>query len=139
MTVERLIEVKFMKIDHVAVWTSNLERLKQFYIRYFAVECSSKYVNEKRGFESYFLRFDSGARVELMYLPSLLRLEDSDVSFIGYAHLAIGVDLKENVDNLTSRLKADGYVLLSGPRYTGDGYYESVFLDPDGNHLEITI
>lgn len=128
-----------MKIDHVAIWTNNLERLKQFYIRYFNVECSSKYINEKRGFESYFLRFDSGARVELMYLPSLLRLEDSEIAFIGYAHIAIGVDLKENVDNLTYRLQADGYTLLSRPSYTGDGYYESVFLDPDGNQLEITI
>jgi lactoylglutathione lyase len=128
-----------MKINHVAIWTNDLERLKEFYIKYFDVKSGSKYVSSKRGFESYFLQFDSGARIELMYLPSLLDLEKSDSSIVGYAHIAISVDSKEKVDDITSRVQSDGYVIVSGPRYTGDGYYESVLLDPDGNQLEITI
>ncbi len=128
-----------MKIEHIAIWTKDLERLKDFYTRYFNVKSGPKYVNPKRGFESYFLQFDSGARIELMHLPSLLGWEKSDSLFVGYAHLAISVESKENVDDITSRIQSDGYVLVNGPRYTGDGYYESVFLDPDGNQLEITI
>jgi lactoylglutathione lyase len=128
-----------MKIEHIAIWTNDLEPLKEFYAKYFNVKSGPKYVNLKRGFESYFLQFDSGARIEIMHLPSLLDLEKSDSSIVGYAHLAISVGSKENVDDITSRMQSDGYVLVSGPRYTGDGYYESVFLDPDGNQLEITI
>jgi lactoylglutathione lyase len=128
-----------MKIDHVAIWTNDLERLKDFYIAYFNVKSSAKYVNLKRGFESYFLEFDSGSRIELMYLPILINSENSSSLFVGYAHIAIGVGAKESVDTITFRMQSDGYVLLNGPRYTGDGYYESVLLDPDGNQLEITI
>jgi lactoylglutathione lyase len=134
-----LAEDKFMKIDHVAIWTNNLERLKEFYTKYFNVKSGSKYVNSNRGFESYFLQFDTGARIELMYLPSLLGSKKSDSSIVGYAHIAISVGSKENVDDITSRLQSDGYTLVNGPRYTGDGYYEGVVLDPDGNQLEITI
>jgi lactoylglutathione lyase len=128
-----------MKIDHVAVWTNDLERLKEFYTKYFYVKSGSKYISSKRGFESYFLQFDSGARIELMYLPSLLDLEKPDSSIVGYAHIAISVGSKEKVDDITSQMHSDGHVLVGGPRYTGDGYYESVLLDPDGNQLEITI
>jgi lactoylglutathione lyase len=128
-----------MKIEHVAIWTRDLERLKEFYVKYFDVEVNSKYVNPKRGFESYFLRFDPGARIELMSLPSLSDAEKSDLPIIGYAHIAISLGSKEAVDGLTSKLQSDGHVLVSGPRLTGDGYYESVFLDPDGNQLEITV
>lgn len=126
---QRMAVEEYMRIDHVAIWTDELERLKRFYVQYFNVKCGSKYVNEKRGFESYFLRFDSGAKVELMYLPSLMRSKESDASFVGYAHIAISVGSKMNVDDLTSRLRADGYVVLSEPRYTGDGFYESVVSD----------
>ena len=128
-----------MKIEHIAIWTKDLERLKEFYAKYFNINSGPKYVNSKRGFESYFLQFDSGARIEIMCLPSLVGLEKSDLLFVGYAHIAISVGSKENVDDITSRMQSDGYVLVSGPRYTGDGYYESVLLDPDGNQLEITI
>ena len=128
-----------MKIEHIAIWTKDLERLKEFYAKYFNVKSGSKYVNPKRGFESYFLQFDSGARIELMYLPSLLGSEEFASPIIGYAHIAISVDSKENVDDITSQMQSDGCVLVNGPRYTGDGYYESVMLDPDGNQLEITI
>jgi lactoylglutathione lyase len=136
---QSLAEDKFMKIDHIAIWTNNLERLKEFYARYFNARCGDKYINSKRSFESYFLQFDSGARIELMRLPTLLNSEDSGSPFVGYAHVAISVGEKESVDEITFRLKSDGYTLLNGPRYTGDGYYESVVLDPDGNQLEITI
>ena len=128
-----------MKIEHIAIWTNDLERLKAFYTKYFNVKSGAKYVNSKRGFESYFLQFDSGARIELMYLPSLLSLEKSGASVVGYAHIAISVGSKESVDDITSQAQSAGIVLVSGPRYTGDGYYESVLLDPDGNQLEITI
>jgi len=128
-----------MRIDHIAIWTNDLDRLRRFYIQYFNVECGSKYINQKRGFESYFLQFDSGAKVELMYLPSLMRLKETGISFVGYAHIAISVGSKENVDDLTSRMRMNGHMVLSEPRYTGDGFYESVVSDPDGNHLEITI
>jgi lactoylglutathione lyase len=128
-----------MKIEHVAIWTNDLGRLKAFYTKYFNVKSGAKYVNPKRGFESYFLQFDSGARLELMYLPSLLSLEKSGASVVGYAHIAISVGSKESVDDITSQAQFDGIVLVSGPRYTGDGYYESVLLDPDGNQLEITV
>lgn len=132
-------ENELMRINHIAIWTNDLERLRRFYVRYFNAEHGSKYVNEKRGFESYFLRFSSGAKVELMYLPSSMRSKDPGTEFVGYAHIAISVGSKENVDDLTSRLRANGHSVLSNPRYTGDGFYESVVSDPDGNHIEITI
>lgn len=128
-----------MKIDHVAIWTNNLEQLKEFYAKYFNAKSSAKYVNLKRKFESCFLQFNSGARIEIMYLPALLNSEKSGSLFVGYAHVAISVGTKESVDEITFRMQSDGYTLISGPRYTGDGYYESVFLDPDRNQLEITI
>lgn len=133
------IEDKFMRIEHIAIWTNNLERLREFYTKYFNVKSSVKYVNLKKSFESYFLHFDSCSRIELMYSPSLLHSENSDLLIIGYTHLAIGVGTKEDVDNITFRMESDGYVIISKPRYTGDGYYESVLLDPDGNQLELTI
>lgn len=128
-----------MKIDHIAIWTNNLERLKLFYAKYFSAKSGAKYINLKRSFESYFLQFESGSRIEIMCLPSLLTSEKSDSLFVGYAHIAISVGDKEKVDDITFRMQSDGYVLVSGPRHTGDGYYESVLLDPDGNQLEITI
>lgn len=128
-----------MKIDHVAIWTSDLELLREFYTKYFNVKSNAKYINLNRHFESYFLQFDSGARIELMYSPSLSDLERSNLLFVGYAHIAISVGAKENVDDIAFRMQSDGYTLVSGPRRTGDGYYEAVLLDPDGNQLEITI
>ena len=129
-----------MKIEHIAIWTKNLERLKHFYETYFQAAAGLKYKNPEKGFESYFLTFQSGARLELMYSSSLLDTENDQQSLqSGYAHLAISVGSKEDVDLLTQELVKDGYQRLDGPRYTGDGYYESVFLDPEGNRIEITI
>ena len=130
-----------MRIDHIAIWTRNLELLKEFYITFTDVKVGPKYVNKKKGFESYFLSFESGARIELMSSSSLREWFEGakEMPLIGYAHLAIGVGSKEKVDDLTLRLQSYGCILVDGPRYTGDGYYESVILDPDGNRIEITI
>lgn len=129
-----------MHIEHFAIWTKDLERLKEFYETYFDATSNSLYVNEKKQFRSYFLIFDSGARLELMQRPDIELKQNSDEKEIyGYAHLAISVGSKESVDQLTKRLQNDGYPVLDGPRRTGDGYYESVVADPDGNRLEITV
>ncbi len=128
-----------MRIEHVALWTQDLERLRIFYETYFEAEVGEKYVNPRHGFESYFLTFATGARLELMRQPGLATvLQEGELSRVGYSHLAFSVGSEGAVDALTARLQADGYCLLSGPRRTGDGYYESLVLDPDGNHVEIT-
>ena len=131
-----------VKIDHVAIWTHRLEELRIFYETYFQARSGEKYANPEKRFESYFLSFSSGVRIELMKKASMRELalpEDIDVPVAGYAHLAISVGSHETVDALTKRLEDDGYPVLDGPRHTGDGYYESVVLDPDGNRIEITI
>jgi len=129
-----------MKIEHIAIWTQNLEQLKAFYETYFGAQVGSKYVNRDKAFESYFLSFSSGARLELMQSPKVADPPGgSDTQLTGYAHLAFSVGSKEHVQSLTTRLGADGYKVISPPRVTGDGYYESVVLDPDGNRIEITL
>jgi len=129
-----------MQIEHVALWTRDLERARAFYEGYFEARAGKKYVNAERHFASYFLTFASGARLELMTLPDLGDAQDGDApDRVGYAHLAFSVGSEESVDALTARLQADGYRVVSAPRRTGDGYYESCVLDPDGNRVEITI
>lgn len=129
-----------MKIEHIAIWTYQLEELKAFYERYFAAQANAKYHNEKKHYQSYFLTFASGARLELMQRPDVqIIYKTAQQEFLGYAHLAFAVGSAAAVDALTAQLVADGYALLDGPRHTGDGYYESVILDPDGNRVEITI
>lgn len=129
-----------MQIEHVAIWTGNLERLKKFYVSYFQAEAGPKYTNQTRGFESYFLTFSSGARLELMSLPLLVgRPDHRGAPWAGYAHLAFSVGSSEEVDALAGQLEAGGHRVLDGPRVTGDGYYEAIALDPDGNRIEITI
>ena len=129
-----------MKLEHVAVWTKDLERLRQFYVKYFGAASNAKYVNAKKQFESYFLSFQTGARLEIMYSPGIQDLpSEKQIQHTGYVHIAFALGSKDQVDALTSRLQSDGYQLLDGPRYTGDGYYESSFLDPDGNPIELTI
>lgn len=128
-----------MRIEHLAIWTKDLERLKAFYIKYFGATAGEKYENKNKQFESYFLAFESGARLELMYRPDIPEsLNDPVRQFFGLIHVAFSVGSKAQVDALTARLKQDGYPVLDGPRQTGDGYYESCVLDPDGNRLEIT-
>ena len=129
-----------MHIEHVAIWTKNLEQLKDFYARYFKAEVGGKYLNPDKGFESHFLTFSSGTRLELMQMPSIPEsLNDPESQFTGFIHLAISVGSKEGVDSLTARLLENGHRILDGPRQTGDGYYESLVLDPDGNRIEITV
>lgn len=128
-----------MKIEHVAMWVKDLEQMKSFYQTYFNAVSNDKYLNTTKGFSSYFLSFDSGARLEIMAM-SVIPDSKNDVyeQFIGLIHLAMSVGSEQQVDTLTSRLANDGYNVIDGPRRTGDGYYESVVLDPEGNRLEIT-
>jgi lactoylglutathione lyase len=129
-----------MRIEHVAIWTHDLERLRRFYETYFAGQSNAKYVNPRKQFESYFITFADGARLELMQRPDVPPSKnDVEQQFTGYIHLAFSIGSREAVDALTERLRADGYRILDGPRTTGDGYYESVTLDPDGNRIEITV
>ncbi|PJI09611.1 MULTISPECIES: VOC family protein [Clostridium] len=128
-----------MKIEHVAMWTTNIEQLKKFYIEYFNGKSGNKYINEKKHFESYFIEFDEDARLEIMSNEKIKsRTSDGAQEFIGLAHIAFSVGSVKKVDELTDLLKNKGYEVVSGPRRTGDGYYESCILDPDGNRVEIT-
>jgi len=129
-----------MKIDHMAIWAKDIERLRLFYEEYFCVKPSKKYSNPGKKFSSYFLNFDSGARLEIMQMDSVKesKAEPSD-NYFGLAHFAISVGSKEKVNQLTERLKKDGYQVLNGPRETGDGCFESAVLDLEGNRLEITV
>jgi len=129
-----------LRIEHIAIWTHDLERLRNFYETYFVGRANPKYVNPRKQFESYFLTFADGARLELMQLPTVPpSANDVEQQFTGYIHVAFSVGSCEAVDALTDRLRADGYRILDSPRTTGDGYYESTTLDPDGNRLEITV
>jgi lactoylglutathione lyase len=129
-----------MKIDHIAIWTHDIERLKAFYERYFEARAGSLYKNQAKQFRSYFLTFASGARLELMEMPLDPQSGNgSEERITGLIHLAISTGSKDGVDDLTGRLMSDGHQVVNGPRTTGDGYYESVVLDPDGNRVEITI
>ncbi|MCW5849939.1 MAG: VOC family protein [Anaerolineae bacterium] len=129
-----------MRIEHIAIWTYRLEELRQFYETYFGATAGEKYVNPRKGFESYFLTFEGGARLELMRMPTIpTSLNIVEMQFTGLIHFAISVGSEQAVDQLTARLRADGYRVLDSPRRTGDGYYESVVLDPDGNRVEITV
>jgi lactoylglutathione lyase len=128
-----------VKIEHVALWTSNLENMKKFYEELFDGKVGSKYVNPKTNFESYFIAFESGAKLEIMKKPSLLmEKSDSDGQNPGYAHIAFSLGSKEKVDAMTEQLRNKGFQVVSEPRTTGDGCYESCILDPDGNRVEIT-
>lgn len=126
-----------MKIEHVAIWVNDLERMRDFYKQYFDGEENSLYHNPKKKFESYFITFEGGARLELM---KQVGIDDAiQTQTIGYAHIAFSVGSKEKVNQLTDMLREAGYSVLNGPRTTGDGYYESVVSDPEGNQIEITI
>lgn len=128
-----------MKIEHVAIWSRDIEKLKSFYEKYFNAAPSEKYINPTKGFSSYFLSFESGARLEIMQMDSIPdSANDPYRQFTGIIHLAFVLESEEKVDSLTAQLKEDGFEVVDGPRKTGDGYYESAVLDPDKNRLEIT-
>jgi len=129
-----------MKIDHVAIWANDIEKLKIFYEQYFGATPNVKYVNDAKAFSSYFLSFDSGAQLEIMQMPSVPEtVNDPYKQFTGIIHFSLSVGSVEKVDSLTSKLFQDGYQVLNGPRKTGDGHYESVVLDPENNRIEITV
>lgn len=125
-----------ISIAHIAVYTHDLERMKSFYEKYFNATSNQKYQNSK-GFSSYFLSFGNNVRLEIMSHEELEYREVLD-KVNGISHIAFSVGSKENVIALTERITTDGYPLLSSPRYTGDGYFESCIADPDGNRIEIT-
>ena len=124
------------KITHIGIYTTDLERMKEFYETYFEAESNQKYVNSK-GFSSYFLTFGNEARLEIMAHEQLVQREVIDLAN-GMNHLAFSVGSREAVLALTKRLTDAGYPFLSPPRVTGDGYFESRIADPDGNPIEIT-
>ena len=127
-----------MQIDHIAIWTYNLEGLRNFYMHYFDASSSEIYYNHSREFSSYFLTFDGDCRLELMEMPNISKSKNDPVkNYTGMAHLAIRVGSRTEVNRLTEILRQDGFQVLSDPRTTGDGYYESVILDPDKNRVEI--
>jgi lactoylglutathione lyase len=127
-----------MHIHHIAVWTHDLERLRAFYETYFQGKAGQMYTNPAREYHSYFLTFGSGASLELMTMPGIpATRNDPQAQFTGFIHLSFASGSVEAVNALTQRLEQDGYSVVGQPRWTGDGYYESVILDPDQNRVEI--
>lgn len=128
-----------MKIEHIAIWVDDLEKMKTFYLTFFDLESNTKYTNPRKGFSSYFLSFPSGARLELMTKSDVTSGRDRKTLKAGLAHFAISVGSKERVDSITKLIESSGFNVESFPRITGDGYYESVISDPEGNLIELTV
>lgn len=127
-----------MRIEHIAIWSRDIDKLKDFYVKYFGMTSNERYINSKKQFESYFLSFESGARLELMQMPTIPENCNNPMEqYLGLIHIAIEVGGKERVLELTELLRSDGYTVVGEPRTTGDGYFESCILDPDGNRVEI--
>jgi len=127
-----------MKIEHIAIWTKDLEKMREFYLQFFDLISNEKYHNAKKKFSSYFLSFPTGARIELMFKPEIVEIIKSAEFNVGLTHFAISVGSKEKVDELTNLIRQNAYRVVGEPRMTGDGYYESVISDPEGNLIEIT-
>lgn len=127
-----------MKIEHVAMYVKDLEKAKEFFETYLEAKSNEGYHNKTTDFRSYFLTFEDGARLEIMNKPGMAD-EEKELARTGYIHLAFSVGSKERVDELTARLKEDGFAVVSGPRTTGDGYYESCVVGIEGNQIEITV
>lgn len=127
-----------MKIDHIAMYVNDLEGARKFFEQYMDAVSNNLYHNEKTGFKSYFLSFGDGARLEIMNKSDM---DDTSKSLqrTGFIHIAFSVGSKEKVDFLTAQMKKDGYHVISGPRTTGDGYYESCIIAIEGNQIEITV
>ena len=127
-----------MKIEHVAMYVNELEAARDFFVKYLGGTSNDGYHNEKTDFRSYFISFDDGARLELMNKPDMYDMK-KPLNRTGFIHIAFSVGSKEKVDELTETLKAAGYDVVSGPRTTGDGYYESCIVGIEGNQIEITV
>ncbi|MBR4473398.1 MAG: VOC family protein [Oscillospiraceae bacterium] len=126
-----------MKIEHAALYVNDLEAARDFFIRYLGGKSNEGYHNPRTGFRSYFIAFDDGARLELMNKPEMDDREKS-LNRTGYAHIAFSAGSKERVNELTEELRTAGYEVVSGPRITGDGYYESSIVAVERNQIEIT-
>ena len=126
-----------MRIEHIAMYVNDLEKAKDFFMKYFNATPNEEYHNEKTDFRSYFLSFDDGARLEIMNKPNMVDNE-RQLAKTGYIHIAFSLGNKEAVNELTDKLKDDGYDVISEPRTTGDGYYESCIIGFEGNQIEIT-
>ncbi|WP_027380082.1 VOC family protein [Chryseobacterium daeguense] len=127
-----------MKIEHIAIWVQDLEKIRSFYEKYFGAVSNEKYYNPVKKFESYFLSFENGSRLEIMRRPDILESSNSyEAQQFGIIHLAFSTGSREKVDELTEILRKDGYKVVGEPRTSGDGYYESVILDPENNIVEI--
>jgi len=127
-----------MRIEHVAMYVNDIEKARDFFVKYLDGKSNDGYHNVKTGFRSYFISFDDGARLEIMNRPDMID-EVKSLNRTGLIHIAFSVGNKERVDELTERLNAAGYDIVSGPRTTGDGYYESCIIAIEGNQIEITI
>ena len=127
-----------MGIEHVAMYVNDLEGARKFFETYFNAESNDLYHNKTTDFKSYFLTFDQGSRLEIMTKPGMQN-EEKTLARTGLIHIAFQTGSKEKVDELTNRLKEDGYEVVSGPRTTGDGYYESCVVALEGNQIEITV
>lgn len=127
-----------MKLEHVAMYVNNLEAARDFFVKYFDASSNAGYHNPKTDFKSYFLTFEDGARLELMHRP-IMEDAEKTLSRTGFIHVAFSTGSKEKADALTAQMEADGYTVVSGPRTTGDGYYESCIIAFEGNQIELTI
>lgn len=127
-----------MQIDHIAMYVNDLTAARDFFVEYFGAVPNEKYHNKNTNFCSYFLSFEDGARLEIMNRP-LMEDDKKSLARTGFVHIAFRVGSKERVDELTSILRKDGYEVISEPRTTGDGYYESCIIGIEGNQIEITI
>ena len=127
-----------MKIEHIAMYVNDLEAARDFFIKYLGGRSNDGYHNAKTGFRSFFLSFDDGARLEIMNKPDMTDAE-KPLNRTGLIHVAFSVGSRERVDELTQLLRNDGYQIVSGPRTTGDGYYESCVVAIEGNQIEITV
>jgi lactoylglutathione lyase len=124
-----------MKIDHTGMWVTDLEGEKDFFLKFFDCSASEKYINPSKQFSSYFITFPGGGRIEIMKQENMESAKEAESS--GYAHIAVNAGSREKVDSLTDILRRGGIIIKSNPRVTGDGYYESVILDPENNRIEI--
>jgi len=127
-----------MHIEHIAMYVNDLEGAKDFFVDYLGAVPNSGYHNKNTNFRSYFLTFDDGARLEIMNRPDMAD-DEKKTTRTGYVHIAFSMGSKNAVDALTARMKKDGYEVISGPRTTGDGYYESCIVGIEGNQIEITV